>query len=414
LSKLSSLNAIGGATTYIFSVAILMVSIPVFSIIVRNNLVQNKICGYKTATFFSHVLPWICVLPFQTGSLINSVINWTSLFFVSTANFIIPILIYLKCLKFKKQIKISHYFTPRQRELLRTIHWQSKKIQGFIDTYPTIKLDKHPVIDKKQIEKEEEEVSINSENNNDENDENQNKNLLIPNIYVNNENNEATELFNNQQNDEIEVKKDNSKYGQYLTPPAPAAVTQPMPDISNTSNISSRPTVFGTLPTHPLFISNYYKGIPDWIPCSQETFAKICLYIIVSVIIVIIGINIQQNIYPTKNHTDPISNNEVLAGKAEIPEEPLTNEDNQYNNDYINQDITNEDNQYNNDYINQDRSVPIINDDNDELGNEINKDDIVDFFNNINEDDINDKIDDIVHWVSSEKKDNEDNRLFNW
>eukprot|EP00833_Pecoramyces_ruminatium_P015119 jgi/Orpsp1_1/1189151/evm.model.d7180000069874.1 len=54
LSQLSSLNVYGRITTYIFSIAILMVSIPTFSIIVRNNLVQNKICGYKTATFFSH------------------------------------------------------------------------------------------------------------------------------------------------------------------------------------------------------------------------------------------------------------------------------------------------------------------------------------------------------------------------
>jgi len=282
-----------------------MVSIPVFSIIVRNNLVQNKICGYKTATFFSHILPWICVLPFQTGTLINDVINWTSLFFVSTANFIIPIIIYLKCLKFKEELNENHYFTPRQRELLKTIHWQSKTIQGFIDSYPTIKIKN---LDKKQKEKiDEEEVINNTTISTNETEQNmeykekiyENKNNTSseslntytnepPNIYLYKPtNNPGSPLYNNQDNDD-------SKSNNLLVPPPPATMPPPSPELTN---FSHRPTALGTLPMHPLFISNYFKGIPDWIPCSPKTFAKICLYIISVIIVGIIGLNVYKVVH---------------------------------------------------------------------------------------------------------------------
>jgi len=322
LSKLSTYHPVGAATTYIFSVAILMVSIPVFSIIVRNNLVQNKICGYKTATFFSHVLPWICVLPFQTGSLINDVINWTSLFFVSTANFVLPILIFIKCLKFKKQLDKNHYFTPRQRELLRTIHWQSKAIQGFIDSYPSIRYDNPPPILSNK-KKDEEGKTTKSK-----------KHVSIPNIYVNDE---PSHIFNDEINESNEsivtITRENARFGQYLTPtltpsptpptpPSPAATVQPKPEISK-SEFSNRPTVLGTLPTHPLFISNYYKGIPDWIPCSQKTFAKICLYIISVVIVAVIAMNVQETIVPLFKNKNNVESNQAVVNR-ETPEVPNT------------------------------------------------------------------------------------------
>jgi len=326
LSKLSSLgfeeknlkflDFIGRGSTYIFSVAILMVSIPVFSIIVRNNLVQNKICGYKTATFFSHVLPWICVLPFQTGTLINSVINWSSLLFVSTANFILPILIFIKCLKFKKQLDKNHYFTPRQRELLRTIHWQSKAIQGFIDSYPSIRYDNPPPILNK----------LKNEEGNEEKTTKSKKHVSIPNIYVNDEPSHVFNDENNESNESIvTITRENARFGQYLTPtltpspspPLPAATAQPKPEVPK-SEFSNRPTVLGTLPTHPLFISNYYKGIPDWIPCSQKTFAKICLCIISIVIVAVIGMNIHKDIVPLFKH-DNETNDSSLTNSEELP-----------------------------------------------------------------------------------------------
>ncbi|ORX55270.1 hypothetical protein BCR36DRAFT_321189 [Piromyces finnis] len=341
LSQLSSLNSIGKVTTYIFSIAILMVSIPVFSIIVRNNLVQNKICGYKTATFFSHILPWICVLPFQTGTLINDVINWTSLFFVSAANFIIPIIIYLKCLKFKEELKENHYFNPRQRELLKTIHWQSKTIQGFIDSYPTIKESK---LNKKQKEKIYEEEVINNTscnpNNTDQNIEykekiydnkyntsSQSLNNYVnepPNIYLYKPNNDQ----NSSSNDNSE--NNNSKSNNLLVPPP----TNMLPPSTDITGLTHRPTVLGTLPIHPQFISNYYNGIPDWIPWSPKTFAKICLSIISFIVVCVIGLNIYQ---VSSTFSNNINNNKSIIG--------LNNDNkiyNEPNNSYMNNENNNE------------------------------------------------------------------------
>jgi len=283
LSQLSSLNVLGRITTYVFSIAILMVSIPTFSIIVRNNLVQNKICGYKTATFLSHVLPWICVLPFQTGTFINDVINWSSLLFVSTANFIIPIIIYLKCLKFKSESKPRRYFTPRQREILKTIHWSSKTIQGFIDSYPVSK------------DQDQENIKYNKNNNINEKQENidSDNNSSSSSETLNASNNDVPEIHlytTNKEESKIVITEENAK--QFLPPPPPVSRTASHSNVNNQYPISR----FSTLPTHPLFISNYYKGIPSWVPFKPKTFALICLTIIMIIITAVIGLNVYQEL----------------------------------------------------------------------------------------------------------------------
>ncbi|KAG9297692.1 hypothetical protein G9A89_011207 [Geosiphon pyriformis] len=77
-------------TTYLFHFAVLITSIPVFTIVVRYNLLRGGYCGKGTATFLSTVLPWIIVIPFQTGSWLNALMNWSSLIFTSSSNFLLP------------------------------------------------------------------------------------------------------------------------------------------------------------------------------------------------------------------------------------------------------------------------------------------------------------------------------------
>ncbi|TPX34663.1 hypothetical protein SmJEL517_g02723 [Synchytrium microbalum] len=121
------------ATTYIFSIVALVTSIPVFFIVARDNLVQNRVLGRSSATFVAFVLPWIVAIPFQSGSSLTYFVNWSSLIFTSVANFIIPLVIYLRCLKFRRGYNENRVLTGHQKSLLKAIHFASNTIQRGID-----------------------------------------------------------------------------------------------------------------------------------------------------------------------------------------------------------------------------------------------------------------------------------------
>ncbi|TPX56107.1 hypothetical protein PhCBS80983_g04782 [Powellomyces hirtus] len=120
-------------TAYMFSVVMLLPSIPVNFIVAQSNLVQNKVVGKRMGIVVAHVLPWFLCIPLQTGQTMQAFISWTSLIFVSTANFIIPLLIYIKCLRFRREYNESRALTQKQKLLLKEIHWSSRTIHRFID-----------------------------------------------------------------------------------------------------------------------------------------------------------------------------------------------------------------------------------------------------------------------------------------
>ena len=82
-------------TAYLFSLSVLMTSIPVQVIIVRYNLLQSRLCGPRLAHMLSGILPWLIAVPLSTGNILWYAVQWTSLIFVSTANFITPFLLFL-------------------------------------------------------------------------------------------------------------------------------------------------------------------------------------------------------------------------------------------------------------------------------------------------------------------------------
>jgi hypothetical protein len=47
--------------------AVLITSIPVVMIVVRYNFLRGNICSKPWAIFWSLILPWIIVIPFQTN-----------------------------------------------------------------------------------------------------------------------------------------------------------------------------------------------------------------------------------------------------------------------------------------------------------------------------------------------------------
>ncbi|KAJ3068664.1 hypothetical protein HDU98_008196 [Podochytrium sp. JEL0797] len=89
-----------------FAIVMLLPSISVSFIVSHQNLVQNFKLKEKWqqwgVQFVCFVLPWILCVPMQTGNWVSTVINWTGVLFVSPANFVIPFLIYFKCLRFRK------------------------------------------------------------------------------------------------------------------------------------------------------------------------------------------------------------------------------------------------------------------------------------------------------------------------
>lgn len=83
---------------YIFPIVGFASSIPVYSIIVRYNLLENQICSKKWANFWAVLLPWIIVIPFYSGGYLNYFINWSTIIVNNLVNFIIPPIMYLRAL----------------------------------------------------------------------------------------------------------------------------------------------------------------------------------------------------------------------------------------------------------------------------------------------------------------------------
>eukprot|EP01132_Coremiostelium_polycephalum_P002447 gene2447-3022_t len=72
-------NIFSRLSVYFFPFIVLASTIPVFSIIVRYNLMQNKLMTKKLANFLAIVLPWIIVIPFATGNWLNQISNWATI-----------------------------------------------------------------------------------------------------------------------------------------------------------------------------------------------------------------------------------------------------------------------------------------------------------------------------------------------
>ncbi|KXS21486.1 hypothetical protein M427DRAFT_118554 [Gonapodya prolifera JEL478] len=123
------------ATVYAFPLVTLVTSIPIFIIIVHENLVQNNVCGKRLATFLSSIVPFLVAIPFQTGGSLNTFVSWSSLFTTSLANFVFPIIIYLRSQRFREEWrqKKQACLTDHQKELLAQIHPESQAVKKHLE-----------------------------------------------------------------------------------------------------------------------------------------------------------------------------------------------------------------------------------------------------------------------------------------
>ena len=82
LAMLSVDPTIGAAKvgTFLFPWIALVSGIPIFSIIIRYNILENGLCeSTRWANFWAVLFPWICAIVLYAGNLLNEIMNWGSL-----------------------------------------------------------------------------------------------------------------------------------------------------------------------------------------------------------------------------------------------------------------------------------------------------------------------------------------------
>ncbi|KAH7887300.1 AAAP amino acid permease [Phlebopus sp. FC_14] len=88
-------NIMGLVSTYMFPLAVLITSVPVFAIVIRYNLLRGNLCSKKYAVFWSAILPWLIAIPFQTNGWVTVILNWASLIFTFPSNLLVPFILYV-------------------------------------------------------------------------------------------------------------------------------------------------------------------------------------------------------------------------------------------------------------------------------------------------------------------------------
>jgi len=79
----------------LFPPLVLVPGIPILSIIVRYNLLENRVCGPFVGNMIAVVLPWLIAFLTMSGNKLNIILNWSGLLTVVPLNFLIPCAMYL-------------------------------------------------------------------------------------------------------------------------------------------------------------------------------------------------------------------------------------------------------------------------------------------------------------------------------
>eukprot|EP00747_Dinoflagellata_sp_TGD_P166646 gnl/TRDRNA2_/TRDRNA2_189760_c0_seq1.p1 gnl/TRDRNA2_/TRDRNA2_189760_c0~~gnl/TRDRNA2_/TRDRNA2_189760_c0_seq1.p1 ORF type:complete len:443 (+),score=68.10 gnl/TRDRNA2_/TRDRNA2_189760_c0_seq1:84-1412(+) len=88
-------NQLGTASVLIYPILQNFTSIPVFSILIRYNVVQSGLLSHRWSSFVSTVLPWLLCIPFYTGKGFETVAAVGGTFTSSIVNFIVPVVLYI-------------------------------------------------------------------------------------------------------------------------------------------------------------------------------------------------------------------------------------------------------------------------------------------------------------------------------
>lgn len=83
-------------SVYIFSVGVIALGIPLFSIFIRYNLFVGGVCGSKMSAFWGAVFPWLVGFLLYQGQGFTLFVNWSALIVNGFINFVVPGIVYIK------------------------------------------------------------------------------------------------------------------------------------------------------------------------------------------------------------------------------------------------------------------------------------------------------------------------------
>jgi hypothetical protein len=89
-------NRAARAAAFAFPPVALMSGIPVLSICVRYNLLEQRVMSPPLASAFAVVLPWALALVLYRGGALAAAMDWTSLFAAVPLNLVLPAWMYLR------------------------------------------------------------------------------------------------------------------------------------------------------------------------------------------------------------------------------------------------------------------------------------------------------------------------------
>jgi len=115
-------HIIAQVCVYLFPAVALLSSIPVYSIIMRYNLVENNICRKSVANFWAVIFPWLISVFFYSGVGLLDLINWASLLVNGFINFVIPMIIYIVAIQRSKKEETKDDLTSNN-EFQVLPHW---------------------------------------------------------------------------------------------------------------------------------------------------------------------------------------------------------------------------------------------------------------------------------------------------
>jgi hypothetical protein len=92
---------------YAFPPVALLSGIPVLSICLRYNLLEQRVCPPRTAFFLSVLFPWLAALLLSYGDALASAIDWVSLFSAVPLNLVMPAWLFLRATASGHQLHLS-------------------------------------------------------------------------------------------------------------------------------------------------------------------------------------------------------------------------------------------------------------------------------------------------------------------
>mmetsp|Transcript_57830 Transcript_57830/g.106875 ORF Transcript_57830/g.106875 Transcript_57830/m.106875 type:complete len:512 (-) Transcript_57830:104-1639(-) len=90
-----TLRVLAGLSVDVYAIAANLASIPIFSIMLRYNLVEQHLLGPRAAGFVSVVMPWLLSVLLYAGAGFREVVELAGAFTSSLVNLIIPSLLFL-------------------------------------------------------------------------------------------------------------------------------------------------------------------------------------------------------------------------------------------------------------------------------------------------------------------------------